>query len=44
MFVINEGMPAPWIQIKILQILAVLGSKDQKTSEHIYEILQMVLS
>ena len=36
-------MPAPWVQIKLLQILGYLGMNDQKTSEHIYEVLQMVL-
>jgi len=36
-------IPAPWIQIKILQILAMLGANDQKTSEHIYEVLTQTL-
>eukprot|EP00357_Protocruzia_adherens_P036425 CAMPEP_0114990534 /NCGR_PEP_ID=MMETSP0216-20121206/10855_1 /TAXON_ID=223996 /ORGANISM="Protocruzia adherens, Strain Boccale" /LENGTH=968 /DNA_ID=CAMNT_0002353731 /DNA_START=40 /DNA_END=2946 /DNA_ORIENTATION=- len=36
-------MPAPWIQIKLLQILSVLGSDDQKTSEGMYEILGDVM-
>lgn len=36
-------MPAPWIQIKILQVLALLGEKDQKVSEQIYEVLQSTL-
>ncbi|KAL4495086.1 hypothetical protein ABPG72_015786 [Tetrahymena utriculariae] len=36
-------IPAPWIQIKILQILAILGKKDQKVSEQIYEILGQAL-
>lgn len=35
--------PAPWIQIKIMQILRVLGCNDQKASEHIYEILSQTL-
>ncbi|KRX02553.1 Armadillo-type fold [Pseudocohnilembus persalinus] len=36
-------MPAPWIQIKILQILAQLGANDLKTSEQMYEVLSMCL-
>ncbi|EGR32873.1 hypothetical protein IMG5_068280 [Ichthyophthirius multifiliis] len=36
-------IPAPWIQIKNLQILAILGKKDQKVSEQIYEILGQAL-
>lgn len=36
-------IPAPWIQIKILQILAILGANDQKTSDHIYEVLTSTL-
>ena len=36
-------MPAPWIQIRILQVLAMLGSNDQKVSEQIYEILSQTL-
>lgn len=36
-------IPAPWIQIKLLQILAMLGANDQKTSEHIYEVLTQTL-
>lgn len=33
-------MPAPWLQVKLLSILAVLGTADQKNSEQMYEILQ----
>jgi len=36
-------IPAPWIQIKLLQILALLGANDQKTSEQIYEIVSMTM-
>jgi AP-4 complex subunit epsilon-1 len=36
-------IPAPWIQIKLLQILAMLGANDQKVSEHIYEVLNMTM-
>lgn len=31
-------MPAPWIQIKLLQVLASLGVADQRASEHQYEV------
>lgn len=33
-------MPAPWLQVKLLSLLGVLGSSDQKASEQMYEILQ----
>lgn len=36
-------MPAPWVQIKILQILAMFGANDLRTSEQIYEVLGMTL-
>ena len=36
-------MPAPWIQMKILKILEILGRGDQKASEHCYTILEQVL-
>ena len=36
-------LPAPWIQIKILQMLAILAKNDKKRSEHIYEVLLDVL-
>lgn len=36
-------MPAPWLIIKTLRVLALLGANDLKTSEHIYEILSMAL-
>lgn len=32
-------IPAPWIQIKLLKILAILGANDQRTSEAMYEVL-----
>ncbi|XP_042468373.1 AP-4 complex subunit epsilon-like [Zingiber officinale] len=32
-------MPAPFIQIKLLKILALLGSGDKQTSGHIYNVL-----
>ena len=36
-------MPAPWIQIKLLQILAVLGATDQASSEGMYEVILEVM-
>jgi len=36
-------IPAPWIQIKLLQILGVLGAMDRAASEGMYEILGEVL-
>jgi AP-4 complex subunit epsilon-1 len=36
-------MPAPWIQVKLLEILAILGRDDQSASENMYEILTQVL-
>lgn len=36
-------LPAPWLQMKILQILANLGRDDQSASEGMYEILSQVL-
>ncbi len=35
--------PAPWIQVKLLEILANLGKDDQTSSENMYEILTQVL-
>jgi len=32
-------MPAPWLQVKLLSILGLLGTADQKSSEQMYEIL-----
>jgi AP-4 complex subunit epsilon-1 len=36
-------LPAPWIQVKILEILAYLGADDKTCSEQMYEILSQVL-
>ena len=36
-------MPAPWIQIKLLKILAALGHANQRASEEMYEVLQDVM-
>ncbi|CAD8095829.1 unnamed protein product [Paramecium sonneborni] len=35
--------PAPWLQIKLLQILTLLGANDLKVSEQIYEVLGSTL-
>jgi AP-4 complex subunit epsilon-1 len=35
--------PAPWIQIRLLQILALLGANDKQCSEGMYDCLQEVL-
>ena len=32
-------MPAPWLQIRLLQLLAILGEDDKKASEQMYEML-----
>uniref|UniRef100_A0A669B0C1 AP-4 complex subunit epsilon n=1 Tax=Oreochromis niloticus TaxID=8128 RepID=A0A669B0C1_ORENI len=32
-------VPAPWLQIQLLRILALLGKNDQSTSEVMYEVL-----
>jgi AP-4 complex subunit epsilon-1 len=36
-------VPAPWLQIKLLEILSFLGKNDQGSSKGIYEILNEVL-
>ena len=36
-------MPAPWIQIKLLKVLSLLGTNDQRASEGMYEVLYEVL-
>ncbi|TMW60681.1 hypothetical protein Poli38472_000723 [Pythium oligandrum] len=36
-------IPAPWIQIRLLQLLALLGQADQQTSEGMYEVLHDVM-
>ena len=32
-------LPAPWIQIRILEIISYLGADDKHTSEQMYEII-----
>ncbi|XP_034391301.1 AP-4 complex subunit epsilon-1 isoform X2 [Cyclopterus lumpus] len=34
-----HSVPAPWLQIQLLRILAFLGKNDQSTSEIMYEVL-----
>ena len=36
-------MPAPWLQIKLLKLLAVLGHANQRTSEEMYEVLRQTM-
>ncbi len=36
-------MPAPWIQMKLLAILALLGQYDQSASEGMYEVLGLTI-
>ncbi|RYG51193.1 hypothetical protein EON66_11030, partial [archaeon] len=36
-------IPAPWIQLKLLRILAVLGQSDRVASEQMYEVLLEVM-
>ena len=36
-------MPAPWAQLRLLRILALLGRADQSTSEGMYEVLGDVI-
>jgi AP-4 complex subunit epsilon-1 len=37
-------MPAPWLQIKICQILAFLGTDNQLMSQQMYQVLEECLS
>lgn len=36
-------LPAPWIQMKLLELLEILGKGDLKASEHCYTILEQAL-
>lgn len=36
-------MPAPWIQMKLLQLLSVLGASEKSSSDQMYEVLHEVL-
>ena len=37
-------IPAPWLQMHILRILAILGRGDQATSEGMYEVSTYLLT
>ena len=39
-----HGVPAPWTQMKLLQLLSILGSDNQTTSKEIYKTLQDTLA
>lgn len=34
-----HNVPAPWMQIRILEILAILGENDQKASQQMYQVI-----
>ena len=34
-----HNVPAPWMQIRILELLAILGENDQKASQQMYQII-----
>ena len=36
-------LPAPWVQMKILEIIGYLGADDKTSSEQMYEIISQVL-
>lgn len=36
-------IPAPWIQMRILEILSYLGADDKVASEQMFEMINMVL-
>eukprot|EP01084_Bolivina_argentea_P261512 441956_1 len=38
-----HSIPAPWMQIKLLQILALLGTENKCASEGMYEVLHEVM-
>jgi len=35
-----KSMPAPWIQMKLLEILSYLGKDDQENSNHMYKVVE----
>jgi AP-4 complex subunit epsilon-1 len=39
-----HSVPAPWIQIRLLRILAVLGADDVKKSEEMYSVIELALA
>lgn len=38
------GISEPWIQIKIINILALICGQDQALSEEVYEVLRILIS
>ena len=36
-------VPAPWMQLKLIRILGLLGQADSRTSQGMYEVLQLTL-
>lgn len=38
-----NGIPSPWIQIKIIRLLAKLGKEDKEASQMMYEIISETL-
>ena len=34
-----KSMPAPWLQMKILQILSFLGKDDEEASNHMFKVI-----
>jgi AP-4 complex subunit epsilon-1 len=36
-------VPAPWLQIDLLRVLAMLGRNDSKTSSKIYDVVEKTL-
>ncbi|CAI8050732.1 AP-4 complex subunit epsilon-1 [Geodia barretti] len=38
-----HGVPAPWMQMRLLRILALLGADDLRTSEKIYPVVERVI-
>jgi AP-4 complex subunit epsilon-1 len=37
-------VPAPWMQIKLLRLLALIGADDQRASESMYDVLRTCLA
>ncbi|XP_071504361.1 AP-4 complex subunit epsilon-1-like [Diadema antillarum] len=38
-----RGVPAPWLQIQLLEMLAILGENNLKTSQLMYDVLEQTL-
>ncbi|KAH3743998.1 AP-4 complex subunit epsilon [Pelomyxa schiedti] len=39
-----HGIPAPWVQVHLLELLGILGKDNRKTSEQIYEVVGAALA